>query len=90
MAIDAKNLYGPSMSQPSPNDEMNFDRNVKLEDKLNNFDDSDFGYFVEVDICGPDETKEKTKNFHFVLRIKKYSWWIYTIYKWNKKQNSDT
>ena len=32
---------------------------------MNTPDDSDFGYFVEVDIKYPDNIKEKTKNFPF-------------------------
>ena len=31
------------MSQPLPYDEIKFDRNIKLEDKLNTPDDSDIG-----------------------------------------------
>ena len=46
---DANNLYGHSMSQSLPYDEIKFDKNVKLEDILNTPDDSDIGYFVEVD-----------------------------------------
>ena len=30
--VDAYNLYGHSMSQPLPYDEIKFDNNVKLED----------------------------------------------------------
>ena len=46
---DANNLYGHSMSQLLPYDEIKFDTNVKLEDILNTPDDSDIGYFLEVD-----------------------------------------
>ena len=53
------------MSQPLPYDENKFDKNVKLEDKLNNPDDGDIGYFIEVDLTYPDNIKEKTKNFPF-------------------------
>ena len=41
--IDATNLYGHSMSQYLPYDEIKFDRDVVLEDILNTPDDSDFG-----------------------------------------------
>ena len=41
--VDANNLYGHSMSQPIPYDEIKFDKNVKLEDILNTPDDSDTG-----------------------------------------------
>ena len=63
--IDANNLYGHSMSHSLPYDEIKFDNNVKLEDILNTPDDSDIGYFIEVDLNYPDNIKEKTKNFPF-------------------------
>ena len=63
--IDANNLYGHSMSQYLPYDEIKFDKNVELEDILNTLDDSDIGYFVEADLLYPDNIKEKTKNFPF-------------------------
>ena len=37
----------------------------KLKELLNTPDDSDIGFFVEVDIKSPDNIKEKTKNFPF-------------------------
>ena len=37
----------------------------KLEEILNTPDDSDIGYFVEVDLKYPDNIKEETKNFPF-------------------------
>ena len=37
----------------------------KLEEILNTPHDSDFGYFVEVDLRYPVNIKEKTKNFPF-------------------------
>ena len=51
------------MSQPLSYDEINFDKNVKLEDILNNLDDSDIGYFIELDLTYADNIKEETKNF---------------------------
>ena len=69
--IDANNLYGHSMSQYLTYDEIKFDNNVKLEDILNTPDDSDFGYFIEVDLKYPDNIKEKTKNFPFAPENKK-------------------
>ena len=69
--IDANNLYGHSMSQPLPFDEIKFDNNVTLEDILNTPDDSDIGYFVEVDLTYPNNIKEKTKNFPFATVNKK-------------------
>ena len=69
--IDANNLYGHSMSQPLPFDEIKFDNNVTLEDILNTPDDNDIGYFVEVDLTYPNNIKEKTKNFPFAPVNKK-------------------
>ena len=61
--IDANNLYGHSMSQYLPYDEIKFNNTVKLKDILNTPDDSDIGYFIEVDLTYPKNIKEKTKNF---------------------------
>ena len=69
--IDANNLFGHSMSEPLPNDEINFDRDIKLEDILNTPDDSDIGYFIEVDLKYSDNIKEKTRNFPFAPVNKK-------------------
>ena len=57
--IDANNLYGHSMSEPLPYDEIKFDKNVKLEAILNTPDDNDIGYFVEADLIYPDNIKKK-------------------------------
>ena len=69
--IDANNLYGHSMSQPLPYDEIKIDRNVKLENILNTPDDKDIGYFIEADLTYPDNIKEKTKKFPFAPVNKK-------------------
>ena len=69
--IDANNLYGHSMSEPLPYDEIKFDNNIKLEDILNTPDDSDIGYFIELDLTYPNNLKEKTKNFPFAPMKKK-------------------
>ena len=69
--IDANNLYGHSMSEPLPYDEIKFDNNVELENILNTPDDSDNGYFIEVDLTYPNNIKEKTKNFPFAPVKKK-------------------
>ena len=71
MYIDANNLYGHSMSEPLPYDEIKFDNNVCLEDIINTPDDSDIGYFLEVDLIYPGDIKEKTKNFPFAPMNKK-------------------
>ena len=69
--IDAKNLYGHSMSQMLPYEEIKFDKNVKLEDILNTLNDSDVGHFVEIDLTSPDNTEGKTKKFPFAPVNKK-------------------
>ena len=69
--VDANNLYGNSMSEPLPYDEIKFDKSIGLEDILNTPDDSDIGYFVEADLIYPDNIKKKTKNFPFAPVNKK-------------------
>ena len=69
--IDANNLYGWAMSEYLPYDEIKFDNNIELEDILNTPDDSDIGYFIEVDLRYPDNIKWKTKNFQFASVNKK-------------------
>ena len=64
----AINIYGWAMNEHLPYDKIKFDRIVKLEDILNTPDDSDTGYFVEVDLKHPDDIKDKSKKIHFVLR----------------------
>ena len=68
---DAKNLYGQSMSQRLPYDEIKFDTIVELEDILNTPDDCDMGYFIEVDLKYPDKIKEKTEHFQLPLELNK-------------------
>ena len=68
--LDANNLYGWAMSQFLLSDEIEFDKDVKLEDKLITPDDSDIGFIVECDLKNPDNIKEKTKISLFVLKIK--------------------
>ena len=65
--FDANNLYGHSMSEPLPYDEIKFDNNVELEDILNTPDDSDIGYFVEVDLSYPDNIKKKKRISRLLL-----------------------
>ena len=73
--IDATSLYGHSMIQPLPYHEIEMwhghpdpYRN-KLEEKLKNPDESDTGYFVEVDLKYPDNVKEKAKISHLLRKI---------------------
>ena len=56
--MDATNLYGHSMSQPLPFDELKFDKNVELEEILNTLVDNNIGYFVEVDLKYPDNIRQ--------------------------------
>ena len=63
-------LYGHSMSQPLSYDEIFDDRNVKLKDMLNTADNSNIGYFIEVDLFYPDNIK-KLSFFLLLLKIKK-------------------
>ena len=69
--IEVNNLYGHSMSEPLPYDEIKFDNTVKLEDILNTPDDSDIGYSIEADLIYPDNIKERTKNLPFAPVNKK-------------------
>ena len=59
MYTDAKILYGHSMSQSLPYDEIKFDRTVKMEDMLNTPDDRDIIYFAAAELKNPDEINEK-------------------------------
>ena len=59
------------MSESLPYDEIEFDRNVKLEKNLNTPKNSDIGYFVEVDLRYSNIIKERTKNSPFALENKK-------------------
>ena len=75
--IDATNLYGYSMSQLLPYDEIEMwhgdpDKYWNwLDEILNTPDDNEIGYFLEVDLKYPDNIKEKTKHFPFCPEIKK-------------------
>ena len=69
--VDANMLYGWAMSEYLPSDKVKFDKNIELEDILNTPDDSDIGYFIEVNLKYSDNIKEKTKIFHLLPKIKK-------------------
>ena len=75
--IDATNLYGHSMSQMLPYDEIEIwhghpDKYWNwLEEIINTPDDSEIGYFLEVDLKYPDNLKQKTKYFPFCPENKK-------------------
>ena len=74
---DATNLYGHSMSQFLPYDEIEMwhgDPNKYwrwLDLILNTPDDNEIGYFLEVDLKYPDDIKQKTKYFPFCPENKK-------------------
>ena len=74
---DATNLYGHSMSQFLPYDEIEMwhghpNKYWKwLNEILNTPDDSEIGYFLEVDLKYPDNIKQKTKYFPFCPENKK-------------------
>ena len=63
--LDATNLYGHSMSQFLPCNEIKFEKDICLEEILNTSDDNEIGYFPEVDLKYPDNIKQKTKYFPF-------------------------
>ena len=75
--IDANNLYGHSMSEYLPYDEIELWHGHPdllmnwLDEILNTPDDSDIGYFIEIDLTYPDNIKQKTKNFPFAPENKK-------------------
>ena len=67
--MDATNLYGHSMIQPLRYDEVEMWHGhpalymTKLEENLTTPDDSDIGFFVEVDLKYPVNIKGKNKIF---------------------------
>ena len=71
--VDASNLYGHSMSQLLPFDEIEMwhghpDKYWKwLDVNLNTPDDNEIAYFLEVDLKYPDNIKEK-KTFSILPR----------------------
>ena len=72
--VDANNLNGFGMSQPLPYDDIKFDtENVCLGEILNTPDDSDIGYFLEVDLEYPHNIRQKTKHFPFCPENKSIS-----------------
>ena len=77
--LDATSLYGHSMRQLPPYDETElwYAHTVlykkKLEEEVSTSEDSDFGYFLEVDSRYRDNIKNKTKAFPFCPEKKKFS-----------------
>ena len=63
---DATNIYGFAMNQSLPYDNFKFEtENFCLEEILNTPDDSDIGYFLEIDLEYPYTIRQKTKHFPF-------------------------
>ena len=72
--FDATNLYGFAMSKPLPYDDIKFEtENICLEEILNTPDDSDIGYFLEVDLEYPHNIRQKTKYLPFAPENKSIS-----------------
>ena len=53
------------MSQMLPYEEIKFEKDICLKERINTPDVSDIGCSVEVDMKYPDDIKEKTKTFLF-------------------------
>ena len=94
--IDANILEGISMSQTLPYDEIELWHDhpdlymKKMEEMLITSDDSDVGYFVELDLRYPDNIKEKTKNFFFCSEKRKINPDKYNDYMNNTKPQNYT
>ena len=75
--MDATNIYGHSMSQMLPYDEIEMwhgdpDRYWNwLEEILSTPDDSEIGYFLEVNLKYPDNIKQRTRYFPYCPETKK-------------------
>ena len=87
---DATNLYGHSMSQMLPYDEIKFEKDICLEEILNTPDDNENGYLIEVDLKYPDNRREKTKNFPFCPENRKNNPNKYNDYMNNVKPKNYT
>ena len=94
--MDATNLFGHSMSQMLPYDEIEMwhgdpDKYWNwLDEILNTPDDNEIGYFLEVDLKYPDNIKEKTKKFPFCQENKKIDPDKYNNYMKKTKPKSYT
>ena len=65
--IDVTDLYGHSMSQMLPYDEIKFEKDICLEETLNTPDDNEIGNFLEVDLKYPVKKKRKQKILRSLL-----------------------
>ena len=71
--VDCTNLYGHSMSQSLPYDDIKVEtENVCIEEILNTPDDSDIGYFLEVDLEYPNNIRVKLDTSPSALKRKLY------------------
>ena len=74
--MDASNIYGHSMSQMLPYDEIEMWNGYpgaqmkKIEEILKTPDGKDLGFLIEFDLKYPDNIKKKTKTFQFALESK--------------------
>ena len=71
--MDATNLYGHSMSQPIPFDEIKFERNICLNQTINTPDDNNIGYSLKVVLKYSYNVRQKTKHFPFAPESKNLS-----------------
>ena len=88
--MDATNLDGHSMSQMLPYDEIKLEKHICLEELLTTPDNSEIGYFIEVDLRYLDNIKEKTKKFQFFPETKKINPNKYNDYMNNIKPKNYT
>lgn len=70
--IDANNLYGHSMSRPMPKDNFRWVKQKKLQsfDVFSIEENSDVGYFLEVDIAYPTHLHDDHKDLPFLSENK--------------------
>ena len=94
--MEAIKLCGHSLSQVLPLEEIEMWHGYpdlqmnRLEEILYTPDDSDIGYFIEVDLKYPDNIKEKTKISHLLLKIKLFLEKKYNEYKKKRKLENYT
>ena len=69
----ATNLFGHSISQSLPYDELKFEKAICLIKILNTPDGNEIGFFLEVDLSYPYNMRQKTKNFPFAPENKSIS-----------------
>ena len=59
---DGNNLFGCSMSEFLTHEQLQFNSNIKLGDKLNAPDENETGYIVEVDLQFPVQVHDKIQG----------------------------